>query len=125
MDSTRLTQGRELKHETRESRYDLCHALSLFAIAENNINTSFKLILLFDDNGRENPITTKGWPSSADQPNAIEMAFRWRADGGLTLNVGLTALGSGPVVLPRKLCDFQGGLDPLPPPPPPLDLCMV
>ena len=29
----------------------------------------------------------------------IEMAFRWQADGGLILNVGLAALGSGPVLL--------------------------
>ena len=31
-------------------------------------------------------------PSSARQQNAIEMAFRWRADDGPTLNASLVAL---------------------------------
>ena len=37
--------------------------------------------------------------SSARQRNAIEMAFRWRADDGPTLNAGLVA------------CDFSGDPD--------------
>ena len=41
--------------------------------------------------GREDPNTTKSGPSSARQRNAIEMAFRWRADNGQTLNAGLVA----------------------------------
>ena len=59
------------------------------------------------------------------------MAFRWRADGGPTLNPGLVALwfyrGSGPVLLRNPIfCDFSwgGGSGPLPPPPPHLDLRM-
>ena len=53
--------------------------------------------------GREDLNTTVSGPSSIHQRNAIYMAFRWRADDGLTLNVGLVALwlfrGSGPVLL--------------------------
>ena len=30
--------------------------------------------------------------SSASQPNAISMAFRWRADDGLTLSADLVVL---------------------------------
>ena len=49
----------------------------------------------------------------------IEMAFRWCADDGLTMNAGLVALwlfrGSG-LVLIRTLyyCDFSGGVGPDP-----------
>ena len=49
----------------------------------------------FLDEGREDPkapYTTIIGPSSACQQNAIEMAFRWRANDGLTLNAGLVAL---------------------------------
>ena len=38
------------------------------------------------------PNTTISGPSSVRQQNTIEMAFRWRADGGPTLNAGLVAL---------------------------------
>ena len=41
--------------------------------------------------GRKDPNTISG-PSTAHQRNAIEMALRWRADDGLTLNAGLVAL---------------------------------
>ena len=37
---------------------------------------------------REDPNSTKRGPASAHQRNAIEMAFRWRADDGQTLNAG-------------------------------------
>ena len=51
------------------------------------------------DEGIEDPNTAINWPSSARQQNAIQMAFRWRADDGPTLNAGLVALrffrGSG------------------------------
>ena len=47
---------------------------------------------VFVDEGREDSNTTIGGPSSARQRNAIEVAFRWRADGGPTLNAGLVAL---------------------------------
>ena len=52
------------------------------------------VFLFLVDEGREGPNTTLRGPS---------MAFRWRADGGPTLNAGLVALwffrGSGPVLL--------------------------
>ena len=35
--------------------------------------------------------TTKSEPSSVHQQNAIQMAFRWHADDGPTLNAGLVA----------------------------------
>ena len=41
---------------------------------------------------REDPNTTISWPSSARQLFAIYMAYRWRADDGLTLKAGLVAL---------------------------------
>ena len=40
----------------------------------------------------EDPNMTINGPSSTRQRNAIEMAFRWRADAGPTLNAGLVAL---------------------------------
>ena len=46
--------------------------------------------ILVDEGGDKN--TTKSGPSSARQRNAINMAFRWRADGGPILNTGLVAL---------------------------------
>ena len=65
----------------------------------------------FVDEGREDSNATIGGPSSARQRSAIEVAFRWRADGGPTLNAGLVALwfyrGSGPVLLRNSIfCDF-------------------
>ena len=44
------------------------------------------------DEGIENPNITIIGPSSVRQRNAIQMAFRWRADVGPTLNAGLVAL---------------------------------
>ena len=41
---------------------------------------------------REDLNATENGPSSARQRNAIEMAFRWRADKGPPLNAGLVAL---------------------------------
>ena len=41
---------------------------------------------------REDRNSTENGPSSARQRNAIEMAFRWRADNGPPLNAGLVAL---------------------------------
>ena len=40
----------------------------------------------------EDPKTALIGPASARQRNAIEMAFRWRADDGSTLNAGLVTL---------------------------------
>ena len=42
--------------------------------------------------GREDPNTTISGLLLARQLNAIFMAFCWRADDGLTMNVGLVAL---------------------------------
>ena len=47
---------------------------------------------LFSIEGWLDPNTTISWPSSARQRYAIEMAFRWRADDGPTLNAGSVAL---------------------------------
>ena len=75
------------------------------------------------------PNITINGTSSACQRNAISMAFRWRADGGPTLNAGLVALwfyrGSGPVLLrkPLILIFFRGGGSG--PPVPPLDPPMI
>ena len=43
------------------------------------------------DEGRENPNTTISGPFLTSQRNAIEMAFRWHADDGPTLNAGFVA----------------------------------
>ena len=50
------------------------------------------LFVCFVDKGREDPNITIMVSSSARQRNAIEMAFRWRADDGPKLNAGLVAL---------------------------------
>ena len=42
-------------------------------------------ILFFFCEGRKDSNTTISGPSTARQRNAIQMAFRWRADGGPTL----------------------------------------
>ena len=44
------------------------------------------------DGGIEDPNTALIGPSLARQRNAIEMAFRWRADDGPPWNAGLAAL---------------------------------
>ena len=44
------------------------------------------------DQGRDDPNITKSGPSLVRQRNAIDMAFRWRADDGPTLNADLAAL---------------------------------
>ena len=51
------------------------------------------------DGGIEDRNTDIFWPSSARQRNAIEMAFRGRADGGPALNAGFV------------VCDFTGEPD--------------
>ena len=44
------------------------------------------------DEGRDDPNTAKSGPSSAHMRNAINMAFRWPADGRPTLNAVFVAL---------------------------------
>ena len=48
---------------------------------------------------REDQNKSKSGPSSARQRNAIEIAFRWRADGGPTLDAAWFFRESGPVLL--------------------------
>ena len=52
----------------------------------------FCLFFHLVDEGIEDQNTAINGPSSARQRNVIEMAFRWRADDGPTLNAGLVAL---------------------------------
>ena len=75
---------------------------------------------------REDRNATKRGPSSARQRNAIEMAFRWRADNGPPLNARLVALCF--IGVPDQycqgtlyFCDLLGwrGSGLLAPPPPP------
>ena len=71
----------------------------------------FSLLFLDDTSmGRKDPITSKNSPSSAYQRNTIQMTFFWQTDDGLTLNVGLAALGSGPILPVNSiaLCDPGG-----------------
>ena len=65
--------------------------------------------------GRGDPNTTKSRPSLAHHPNAIQMAFGWRADDGPTLNAGLVAFVNFRgiwVSIAKKPCSYvinQGG----------------
>ena len=49
---------------------------------------TFFFFFFFFDEGRNYSNTTISGPSTARQRNAIQMAFRWQADGGPTLNAG-------------------------------------
>ena len=57
-----------------------------------NLRTFFFFFFLGGGGGLVDPNTALIVPSSARQQNAIDMAFRWRADDGPTLNAGLVAL---------------------------------
>ena len=76
---------------------------------------------LFSWWGIGDPKTAINGPPSDRQRNAIEMAFRWRADDGQTLNADLVASwffrGSGPVLLrnPTILWLFRGKRPPASP----------
>ena len=50
---------------------------------------SFFFFFFFFDEGRKYSNTTISGPLMARQRNTIQMAFRWRADGGPTLNACL------------------------------------
>ena len=71
----------------------------------------FLLFLVVE--GFEDPNITKNGPSSARQRNVIEIAFRWRADDGPTLNASLVALCQGiwTSIAQKPYIDviFQGG----------------
>ena len=54
------------------------------------MGSNFDIFFVVDE-GWEDPNTTLCGSSSTRQRNAIEMAFRWRADDGPTLNAGLVA----------------------------------
>ena len=74
------------------TRGDSCINLPLAACTDPESfvrgGPTFTTIFLVDE-GKEDPNTTISGPSSARQRNAIEMAFRWRADDGPTLGAGL------------------------------------
>ena len=83
---------------------------------------------------REGRNVTKSGPSSARHRSAIEMAFRWRADNGPSLNAGLIALrflGNPDQYCQETIyfCDFSlgggGGGGSGPPVLPPLDPPMM
>ena len=70
---------------------------SLYADPESFVSgdptlTTFLYRLFSVAEGREDPNTTISGSLSANYRKAIEMAFRWCADDGQTLNVGLVAL---------------------------------
>ena len=60
------------------------------------VNAMHRIVLSegsnFDYERKEDPNTTMSRPSSFRQHKAIYMKFRWSADYGPTLNVGLVAL---------------------------------
>ena len=61
----------------------------------------FIYFFFFDERGGEDSNTSISGPSTACQRNAIQMAFRWRADAGPTLNACQAC----------KLCGFTGDPD--------------
>ena len=54
--------------------------------------SKFDIVFFLVDEAIEDPNTAINGPSSARQQNTISMAFRWQADDGPTLNVGLVAM---------------------------------
>ena len=70
---------------------ELCTDPESFAGAGPTFATFFGIIILVDE-VIEDPNTTINGPSSAHQRNAIQVAFRWRADDCPTLNAGFVAL---------------------------------
>ena len=113
------------KHAICVARIDLPNLCNVHTITGKQSRQSNKLIrvsrkfcqsgsnFLLVDEGREdqNQITTISVPSLARQRNAIEMALRWRADDGQTLNAGFVIFrGSGPVLLRNPI--FSGGQEP-------------
>ena len=61
--------------------------------SNSTLTRFFKFYLV--DEGKEDPNTTKGVPSSALQGNAISIVFPRQADNGQTLNAGLVAFFQG------------------------------
>ena len=59
---------------------------------ESFVRVGPNLIIVLVYEGIEGPNTAINVPSLARQRNAIQMAFRWKADGGPILNAGLVAL---------------------------------
>ena len=62
----------------------------LISCADPDTLTTFFFSFLVNE-GREDPNSTKSGPYSARKRNAIQMAFRWRANDCPTLNAGLVA----------------------------------
>ena len=64
------------------------------------INKHF--FLFFNDKGIDDPNTAINGPPSARQRNAFEMAFRWWADDGPTLNAGLVDNANCSEIMKRR-----------------------
>ena len=72
----------------------ISHHVRIQKVLSEGVQLNFDVFLCFlvVYEGREDPNANISGPSSARQRNAILMAFRWRADDGLTLNSGFVAL---------------------------------
>ena len=64
-----------------------CADPEIFVRGGSNFDNDFLV-----DKGSEDPNNNISGPLSARQGNAIQMAFRWRANDGPTLNADLVAL---------------------------------
>ena len=71
--------------------------------------SNFNFFLFFDE-GRNDSNTTISGPSTARQRNAIQMVFRWRADGGPILNAGFFT--GDPTNIAKKLYIYVIGSGP-------------
>ena len=77
--------------ETLIRRRILRHLILVRTVCLYPVKRMLDFLFLVDERIKD-PNTAINGPSSARQRNAIEMAFRWRADGGSTLNAGFVAL---------------------------------
>ena len=126
MSCSRTQHKTYVESRTRELS---CADLESFVRGGPNLITFFLV-----NEGMEDPNIALNGPSSAHQQNAIEMAFCWRADDGLTLNAQawlLCDFSGDPDQYCKKtvyFSDFLGGgpdhlsplwIRPCPPPPPP------
>ena len=92
-DDYRPLQEREYRNDLFTAMKDLCKYTECMRGSRKfcqRVSNFDNLLLVVA--GREDPNTTISGQSSALQRNAIQMAFRWRADDSTTLNAGLVAL---------------------------------
>ena len=90
---TKLTLMNSSRHETFYFRYSSAEIGMSRSMRESRKSRRSNIDNVFlVDKGREDPNTTFSEPSPVRLRSAIEMAFRWRADDGPTLNAGLMAL---------------------------------